>query len=70
MYVNICTCACTHMALPVHTPALYYVRIHQSRRLTPIIFQDRRNVFTTGLAKLDHDDYAIKCVGGRQLHED
>ena len=29
----------------------------------------RRNVFTTGPAKLDHKDYAIKCVGGRQLHE-
>ena len=25
--------------------------------------QGRRNVFTTGLAKLDHEDYAIKCVG-------
>ena len=33
--------------------------------------QGRRNVFTTGLAKLDDEDedYAIKCVGGRQLHE-
>ena len=31
--------------------------------------QGRRNVFTTGPTKLDHEDYAIKCVGGRQLHE-
>ena len=31
--------------------------------------QGRRNVFTTGPAKLDHEDYAIKCVGGQQLHE-
>ena len=29
----------------------------------------RRNVFTTGPAKLDREDYAIKCVGGQQLHE-
>ena len=28
--------------------------------------QGRRNVFTTGPAKLD---YAIKCMGGRQVHE-
>ena len=28
-----------------------------------IIQRGRRNVFTTGLAKLDHEDYAIKCVG-------
>ena len=27
--------------------------------------QGRRNVFTTGQAKLDPEDYAIKCVGGR-----
>ena len=25
--------------------------------------QGRRNVFTTGQAKLDPEDYAIKCVG-------
>ena len=31
--------------------------------------QGWRNVFTTGPAKSDHEDYAIKCVGGRQLHE-
>ena len=31
--------------------------------------QGRRNVSTTGPAKLDHEDYAIKSVGGRQLHE-
>ena len=34
-----------------------------------IVIQGRWNVFTTGPAKLDHEDYAIKCVGGRQLHE-
>ena len=34
-----------------------------------IMFQGQRNVLTTGQAKLDHEDYAIKCVGGRQLHE-
>ena len=28
--------------------------------------QGRRNVFTTGPAKLVHEDYAIKCVGGQQ----
>ena len=26
--------------------------------------QGRRNVFITAPAKLDHEDYAIKCVGG------
>ena len=31
--------------------------------------QGRRNVFTTSPAKLDHEDYAIKCVGGQQIHE-
>ena len=31
------------------------------------VTQDQRNVFTTGPAKLDHEDYAIKCVGGQQL---
>ena len=34
-----------------------------------IMIQGRRNVFTTGQAKLDHEDYAIKFVGGRQHHE-
>ena len=34
-----------------------------------LIDQGRRNVFTTGPAKLDYEDYAIKCMGGRQLHE-
>ena len=34
-----------------------------------IYMQGRRNVFTTGPAKLDHEDYTIKCVGVRQLHE-
>ena len=33
------------------------------------IIQGRRNVFTTGQAKLDPEDYAIKWVGGQQLHE-
>ena len=27
-------------------------------------YQGQRNVFTTGPAKLDYEDYAIKCVGG------
>ena len=31
--------------------------------------QGWRNVFTTGPAKPDHEDYAIECIGGRQLHE-
>ena len=31
--------------------------------------QGRRNDFTTGPAKLYHEDYAIKCVGGQQFHE-
>ena len=31
--------------------------------------QGQRNVFTTGPAKLDHEDYAIKCVGSQQLYE-
>ena len=31
--------------------------------------QGWRNVFTSGPATLDHEDYVIKCVGGRQLHE-
>ena len=26
-------------------------------------------VFTNGTAKLDHEYYAIKCMGGRQNHE-
>ena len=34
-----------------------------------ITMQGQRNAFTTGPAKLNHEDYAIKCVGGRQLHE-
>ena len=29
-----------------------------------IHIQGQRNVFITGPAKLDHEDYAIKCVGG------
>ena len=32
------------------------------------ILQGQRN-FTTGQAKLDPEDYAIKCVSGQQLHE-
>ena len=28
-----------------------------------------RNVFTTGPVKLDQEDYVIKCVDGRQIHE-
>ena len=31
------------------------------------VHQGRQNVFTTGPAKLDHEDYAIKCVGGQQF---
>ena len=30
-------------------------------------FQGQRNVFTTDPAKLDHEDYAIKYMGGRQV---
>ena len=33
------------------------------------VTQGRRNVFTTGPAKLDHKDYAIKWMAGHQLHE-
>ena len=29
--------------------------------------QGQRNVFTTDPAKLDHEDYAIKCVGGQHF---
>ena len=28
------------------------------------MYQGWRNVLTTSPAKLDHEDYAIKCVGG------
>ena len=35
--------------------------------ITLNIAQGWRNVFTTGPAKLDHEDYAIKCMGGWQL---
>ena len=34
-----------------------------------VALQGWRNVFTTGPAKLEHEDYATKCVGGQQLHE-
>ena len=30
-----------------------------------LLYQGRRNVFTTGPAKLHTKDYAIKCMGGR-----
>ena len=45
--------------------AVNYKALGQNCGLT----QGRRNVFTTGPAKLDHEDYAIKCVGGRQLYK-
>ena len=49
---------------------LYHVESTQSSTLVSTIHdQGRRNVFTNGLAKLDHEDNAIKCVGGRQLNE-
>ena len=32
-------------------------------------YQGWRNVFTTGPAKLDYEEYAIKCVGVQQLPE-
>ena len=34
-----------------------------------MMVQGRRNVSTSGPAKLDHEDYAIKFMGGQQLHE-
>ena len=35
----------------------------------PTNLQGQRNAFITAQAKLDHEDYAIKCVGDRQLHD-
>ena len=36
------------------------VRVYQDSNY---IMQGQSNVFTTGQAKLDPEDYAIKCVG-------
>ena len=44
-----------------------YIAVSQITSVLPL--QGQRNVFTTGPAKLDHEDYAIKCVGGQQLHK-
>ena len=40
---------------------------HAKKHLIPfhLAQQGRRNVFTTGPAKFDSKDYAIKCMGGR-----
>ena len=44
-------------------------KAYLSLNMIVLNMQGQRNVFTTGPAKLDHEDYAIKCVGSQQLHE-
>ena len=46
-----------------------YDKLHLICKHFPTNLQGRRNVFITAQAKLDHEDYAIKCVGDRQLHD-
>ena len=59
MCVHVCICACMCLGVSV-SPCVYMsVCVHAH-------MQGRRNVFTTGPAKLDHEDYAIKCIGGQQ----
>ena len=36
----------------------------QNHKTLAMVSQGRRNVFTTGQAKVDPEDYAIKHVGG------
>ena len=56
-----------------YSPSLYYellilyLQMHVCM-LCVCVYQGWRNVLTTSPAKLDHEDYAIKCVGVRQLN--
>ena len=40
------------------------VLVLESYIYTYIRMQGQWNIFITGPTKLDHEDYAIKCVGG------
>ena len=59
---------CLIRSMSLKAVRIYQVNLKQGCAITYIL-QGRRNVFTTSLAKLNHEDYTIKCVGGQQLHE-